>query len=490
MLLKIENNKTWVVDAEPYVLDLLTQTLKYPSEIAIAKDAHIELPEELDAWDGWVRMFHTPVTTDPWFLTGLLVYAINVLNQNGIPYQVEDCRIVPIDNLPEMVDIPLRDYQLQAAKIAGKYGRGILDMVPRSGKTRIACEIQRRLNRRTLWLAPTKEILKQTKRVMDSFFYKDYSYRLKGSKGVNEAMDYPVVLSTPNTAVKLDQKFFDTRDCVIVDEFHHAASNMYHKIFKCCDHIYYRFGLTGTFFRSGADEMALHALISNTLYKIDSGFLLSKGFLVPTHVCFLPVLGQLRCKPGNYNTAHGKYGITEYQYRNQLIAQTSIVLRNTGRSVLILVDTKKQGNLLKKMVQSFLDKSEYHNVEFVSSLTKENPLKQTLKSFIEKDGVDILIGTSVLGEGVDLPTADSLVYAAGKKAEVSLTQNAYRVGTACEGKTHAILVDFSDRHHKKLLKHSLDRVKLYYDDKAFDISVLDKAEDFARWLSSYSYRSY
>lgn len=490
MILKIENNKTWVIDAEPHVLHLLSNTLKYPSEIALAKESHIELPDELDAWDGWVRMFHIPVKTDPWFLTGLLGYALGVFHQNNIQYQTEDTRIVPLDNLPEMVDIPLRGYQKQAAKAACKYGRGILDMVPRSGKTRIACEVQRRLSRKTIWLAPTKEILKQTKRTLDSFFYKDYSFRLISAKLADKAIEYPVVLSTPNTAVKLNQEFFDSRDCVIVDEFHHAASTMYHKIFKHCDHIYYRFGLTGTFFRSGADVMALHALLSNTLYKIDSGFLLDNGFLVPTHVAFIPVLGRLRCKQGAYNVAHGKYGITEYQYRNQLVAQTSIVLRNTGRSVLVLVDTKKQGGILKKMIQGFLDRSEYHTVQFVCGATDGRELKETIKSFIDKDGVNILIGTSVLGEGVDLPTADSLVYAAGKKAEVSLTQNAYRVGTACKGKTHAILVDFSDRHHRKLLKHSLDRVKVYYEDRAFDVSVLDSAEQFTGWLDQHEYTRY
>jgi superfamily II DNA or RNA helicase len=129
-------------------------------------------------------------------------------------------------------------------------------------------------------------------------------------------------------------------------------------------------------------------------------------------------------------------------------------------------------------------------IEFVNSKTPTNLLEQILNSFIAKEEVKILIGTSVLGEGVDLPTADSLVYAYGQKAEVTLTQNAYRIGTAVEGKTHAILVDFSDRHHSKLLQHCLERANTYYDEPTFDVSVLNKAEEFSNWLSQFPYKEY
>jgi len=486
ILLQINNNRTSIQGAANALLDNLGKILRYPSDIAMAKEAHVELPEELDVWDGWIGCLHRPKTMAPWFPTGLLGYVVQFL-RDKVEYSFQDQRVRPEDNLPEMVDIPLRDYQKAAASLACKYGRGVLDMVPRSGKTRTACEIQRRMARKTLWLAPTREILKQTKRVLDSFFWKDYSYRLTTKKDVRIASEYQVILCTPNTACKLDDAFYQTRDCIIVDEFHRAAATMYNDVFKKCDHIYYRFGMTGTFFRSGADIMALHSNLANTLYQISSGDLIDMGFLVPTHVCYLPVMGKLRITPGAYQVAHGRHGISEHKYRNQLVAQASIVLHRTGRSVLILVSTKKQGRLLKSIIESFKIKG---TVAFVNSETKGNVIKEVLTSFIEKTDVKILIGTSVLGEGVDLPTADSLVYAMGQKAEVSLTQNSYRVGTSVEGKTHAILVDFSDRHHRKLLNHSLERVTVYDAEPTFDVSVLDSAEDFSTWLQQYKYEVY
>lgn len=489
MILQLFNSRTHILQADSYTLDIIGNTIKYPSEIAIAKEHGIVLDEDINSsWDGWVCFLNRPKTMAPWFPTGLIGYVQSVLNQYNIPYQIVDERVRPKDTIPEMVDIPLRDYQLEAAKLSCKYGSGVLDMAPRSGKTRIACEIQRRLATYTLWIAPTREIVKQTKKTLDSFFWEGYSCILSGKAEVRHAETHQVVLCTPNTAALLDEEFYATRNCVIVDEFHRAAASMYHKVFKHCDHIYYRFGMTGTFFRSGQDAMAMHALLSNTLYKVSSKYLIERGFLVPTNVVYLPIEGNLIVKQGAYNVAHGKHGISEHNYRNQLVAQSAVMLHRTGRSVLILVNTKKQGRMIKEILSGFFDK--YDPVKFVHSGTPEKELKRVLPSFIKKEEVEILIGTSVLGEGVDLPTADSLVYAYGQKAEVSLIQNAYRVGTFVEGKTHAIMVDFADRHHKKLMKHSLLRLETFYKEPTFNVEVLDHYSGFGKWLEKYEYKPY
>jgi hypothetical protein len=74
------------------------------------------------------------------------------------------------------------------------------------------------------------------------------------------------------------------------------------------------------------------------------------------------------------------------------------------------------------------------------------------------------------------------VYARGEKAEVSLTQNAYRVCTAVPGKKEAIIVDFADRHNKKLMGHSLERLGIYYSESIFSVQVLQHPNEFGVWL--------
>ena len=51
-----------------------------------------------------------------------------------------------------------------------------------SGKTRLCCELCRRLALPSLWIAPTDRIVRQTQGVLESFFGKNYSFHLERSK--------------------------------------------------------------------------------------------------------------------------------------------------------------------------------------------------------------------------------------------------------------------------------------------------------------------
>ena len=107
--------------------------------------------------------------------------------------------------------------------------------------------------------------------------------------------------------------------------------------------------------------------------------------------------------------------------------------------------------------------------------------RRIIEAFLGSDEVRVLIGTSLLGEGVDLPEADALVYARGEKAKVSLAQSAYRVNTKCEGKRDAVIVDFADRHNAKLLRHSLERIEIYHREPTFSVEVIDDVRQIGEW---------
>lgn len=479
--------------ADPYMLRVLDYEFRYPTPMAAAKGANIVLPGQSD-WDGWARLLQQPKTMAPWFPTGLLVSAIYHCQKFGYQFQVHDARERPSLDIPEFVDIPLRDYQEEAVQraLASRGvldGRGVFDMPPRSGKTRTMAEVVRRLAIPTIWIAPTDRIVVQTHNVLKGFFGENYAMHLVGAQEENVALaaGRRVVVCTAATAVRLPAEFFRSRQCAVVDEFHHGAAPTYRKIFSQLDHCYYRFGMTGTFLRSGEDELAMYALLSNTIYKITSMELLRRGYLVPTYVVFVPVaVPRLRGMDGTFQTGHGKHGIHEHAVRQQLVSHTALYLWETGRKTIILVGTKKQGNTIRNILHALLPKTpasaQFQSVEFISTDVKRPRQGPMLRAFEESDEVKVLIGTSLLGEGVDLPSADALVYARGEKGEVSLLQNSYRPGTAIEGKRDAILVDFGDRHHRKLLEHSQKRLAIYYREPTFSVSVLNDAKQFPQWL--------
>lgn len=487
---EIHNGKTFIYGADEVLLDKLDRECRYPTQMAAAYAGGFVDPENQHGggWDGWIRLLRRPKTKPPWIPTGLLGQCVSVSTKFGYVPQCHDKRVRPMEDIPDLFKpIDLRDYQRDAVAIAVKSGRGVFDMPPRSGKTRTMAEVIRQLALPTLWIAPTSRIVGQTVEVLKGFFGESYVTELVGTSTQQIDAKYKIVVCTYASAALLSPEFFQTRQVIVGDEFHHCGSDQGTSIFNKCEHIYFRYGMTGTFFRSGEDEMAMHALLSNTLYKITSTELVKRGYLTPTRVVFLPVIApRLRTGDSMFQTGHGKRGIQEHELRNLLVANAAILLHRMGKRVLVLVGTKIQGDLLKSMIQPAVQptprNAEFDSVEFCSTNMTKPKIERAIKSFLESNEVKIIIGTSLLGEGVDLPSADALVYARGEQAEVTLVQNAYRVATAIPGKTHALVVEFADRHHKKLLEHSQERLRVYFDDPLFSVEILDDPNQLPAWM--------
>lgn len=485
---EINNNRTAMVGATAQVLTALSKHLRYPTTIAIARASGWTPPDEdpdRAQWDGWIRFLSRPKIQPPHFPSGLLPEVQRCLIYWGLQYRVEDCRERPEDGLPDFPKLKLRDYQEQAVRKAIEMGRGVFDMVPRSGKTRTGIELQRRLAQPCVWIAPTDRIVVQTREVFDSCLGENYAVHQIGTKDLERAQNARVVLCTMATAVLLPETFWETRRMLVVDEWHHGASDSARAIFDRAKAIYYRYGMTGTFFRSGEDAMAMHALLSEVIYKVTAADMLKMGYLVPTKVAFMPVDSEpLPAAMNNFVTGHGKFGVHEHRERNWLCAWSALQLFGSGKRVLVLVGTKRQGRFIRDYILAHIPKrerTEFEACEFVSTDTSRPRIDRTLKAFLESDEVGILIGTSLLGEGVDLPSADALVYARGEKAEVTLIQNLYRVGTSCPGKSEALVVDFADRHHAKLLKHSNERLRVCWEEETFTPTVLNAPGDIFFW---------
>jgi superfamily II DNA or RNA helicase len=492
VLFRVYNSRTEIYQADPFILHVFNQEFRYPTPTAyLIERAGPEAVDQAGGWDGWIRLLHQPRGGAPWVPSGLLDRLIYFSGKFGYPVNVEDLRRRPDGDVPDAVHIPLRDYQKAAVESALSRGMGVLDLPPRSGKTRIACEITRRLALPTIWIAPTDRIVEQTQEVLEGFFGKNYSMHLIGSAGALEASRKRVVLTTAATAVHLPQSFYHSRKVIVVDEHHHSASVSYRKIFALCDHIYHRYGMTGTYFRSSGDDLAMHALISGTIYQATSADMLRLGYLVPVRAVFLPIDShKISSKSASFFSHHGKSGIHEHELRNQWAAYAALALFSVGRRVLVLVGTKAQGNILRDMLLRGMPpappRAEFAAVEFVSTDRDRKAQGKILRSFSAGQEVKILIGTSILGEGVDLPEVDALVYAKGEKAEVSLTQAVYRVCTAVTGKREAVLVDFADRHHRKLLEHAMERLRIYYEEPIFQVEVVKDSQAFIVWIEKLS----
>lgn len=490
--LSVDNSRTRIIGADNFLLGQLDQEMRYPTDFAAPVLSGLQISSGNGGWDGWIRLFRNPKRDAPWFPTGLLPLCIEVLRKFRCQYQLFDARRKPAGGVPDAtVNLGLRDYQQEAVRRALEVGRGVIDLPPRSGKTRLALEIHRQLAVPTLWLAPTDNIVRQTCDVAARFFGERYVMHAVGAASAVEAIKFPLVVCTAATAYRMPDHFYASREALIMDEFHHASAKQYQSILAQCDHVYYRFGLTGTYFRSGQDALAMYQHLSNTIFKLTTKDLVERGYLAPVQAVFLPFdAPRIRARVGGrfHGGGHGTVGISEHDARNALIGEAALQLLRVKRRVLILVNTKVQGYAIAEFLNGRVGKvsgTQFNPAEFVSTDRDRRIQSRVIASFNEGQEVRVLIGTSLLGEGVDLPGADALVYARGEKAEVSLTQAIYRVCTAISGKREALLVDFADRHHSKLLAHAMARLQIYHKDPIFNITILQHLGQFPLWCDKF-----
>jgi superfamily II DNA or RNA helicase len=521
--LRIQNTRVellWMGYMPDPVLDGLGDALSYLKEdasMANPMELHDGVDEAEHIWDGRVRFLRRPKTKPTWFATGLLWRACWYLGQIGVPYRVEDAREAPEEDVPRyLTPIELWDHQLAAADACTRVpvsqlfpatanpawlpGRGVIDLPPRAGKTRTLLEVWRRLDQYTLWVAPTAGIVEQTRDAALKLGFPEIDVRVaKGPNWFAMCAGARLVICTAAKALTLPPMFMQTRRAVILDEFHHFTRSgaWGRELVKNGGHIYYWFGCTGTHFRSGSDEMGMEAMIGQKLYSMRTTELLELGKLVPTKVIFVPVDGpQVRGAAREFHgydedgtpAGFGTMGIHTHDFRNRLAAGAAKFLYDSGRTCILIVGTKAQGYKLAELLAANLPPAPmgaaFKAVEFISTDRKQDLRSEILKNFVNGGEVKVLIGTSCIGEGIDMPPADALVWARGEKAPVTLVQGWFRVCTADGHKTNSIVVDFADRHHKKLMEHSAERLKLAMAEPIFDVQILPSPDDFARWVAT------
>lgn len=478
----MDNSAARLAFAPAWLVELIRYDLAY-----LATSDFV--PNEVNGYDGWIRLMDASGNTS----AGLVPKIRRLLDRYGVSYAVTDGRQRPDDELPLHAGIQLRDYQARLVDRALTIGRGVIDSPPRSGKTLMGAAIVDLNPLPTLWIAPTKGIVHQTARALAAKLPlgPDGVIELTGgwpklgtsvpAKRRNDALHAArVVVTTAATAVKAPDSFYRSRHVLVVDEFHHAAASTYQEINRKATPIYYRYGMTGTHFRSDENsEILMDAVLSDVIGSVSVQQLIDAGFLAPVDFAFVPV-EEPRLEGCALDTAY-RLGIMNHQRRNEWIAWSAQALMAMGKRVIVLVKLVDHGEALAAKIPgaAFVRGAGARGEDVVT----DDEVRKAIADF-NAGKIPCLVGTSVLGEGIDLPAADALVYAKGGSAAVTVTQDVFRVLTASPGKQRAIVVDFADRHHDGLLAQSMSRGRIYAAEGAFAVDVLGKPMDLPDWLST------
>ena len=341
------------------------------------------------------------------------------MNGSESEYEIDDKRRRPEQKQIKHVlreSFPaMRYYQRAMSRIAMDKGRGICVAPTGTGKTLTIARMIWEMGVKTLIVTPNKAITVNMIDTLTKHFGKGKVSQLSTKKTKTSEIN----VCNIQALVKLDPSVFADLDMVIIDEFHHAAAETYQEVNeKHLKNCYYRVGMTATNFRNDGSDLSLEAVLSEVLYEYTIPQAIADGFLVKPEFQIEETFFDGR---SNYQKEY-KEGIVENDDRNALIAQ--IATHHKDHQVIILVQQVDHGERLKALIP---------HASFLHGEEKDLVRNNTMEDY-RKGKITCLIGTSVIGEGVDLPCASVLVMAGGGKARSAEMQNVGRVLRPYPGK--------------------------------------------------------
>jgi len=376
----------------------------------------------------------------------------------------------------------LRDYQLESIRELMKIPRGILWASTGSGKTVIMialCKIIKENIPILIIIPKSQALLEQTvKRFLEVFPENEIGFNY--GKGFKEGR---IMISSPACLEKLSLNYYN---CIITDECQHAVAKTIYQALLKCKKAFIRYGFSGTpFGRSDQKDLITIGLFGLPVKKIKYNELVEKGYLAKLKYIFVTfesefLLDQnitLLKYSNDWNEIANKFFLTDT--RKYVIKIIVDYLIKAGRNCLIIVERKLHGQVLEKELEEF-------KVKFVSSDTYN--VSKEIEKF-KKGDYNVLIATSLIETGIDIPDLNSIILAGIGKSSIQLLQ---RVGRGLRPKDdkELLVFDLVDLSSVVLKNHALKR-KRYVKKEGFptiqinviDFPVLENFLKELKWLN-------
>lgn len=387
------------------------------------------------------------------FLTGFIPKVQELCEDNNIKINWSGKISYPENRFPPFLPgIDFRPDQLSLIIMALEKKRGVLKAPTGSGKTILALGIISCFPEvRVLYLTHTTSICGQ---VVKEF--KKFGFEVGSLFGGKKEIDKRVVVATRQSLIKFVSTEYVNFDLVICDEIHHLTSfsGQYATIFTNL-HSPIRIGLTATLPTNEETKMAIEGFIGPVIGQLDINDAADLGILAKPKIKLLKVLHK--------NTELRKYadiyqiGIVDNRHRNRLILEVVKERVDLGETVLILVTRLEHGENLYRMAVLFgLD------IKYLHGASAEEEREIIRKELTEKK-TKCVIATTIWREGINIPSLNCVVNAAGGKSELATLQSIGRGLRKTDDKKEVLIVDFLDSS-RYLAEHAINRLHTYVEN--------------------------
>ena len=396
------------------------------------------------------------------FPTGHLNIVKDLLKAMSVSFDIITDRFVPKKSLIlrwNNEPFEPRYYQREVIEKAISCGRGVVESAVGTGKSLMMAYIIKQLSVNSLIIVPSRGLLEQMYQELVTWFGGKNVDMVNSNKVKSGKALKPIRITTIQTVASLlktndEGGLLGDIDALFMDEFHHAGSNSYTSLLGAINNIYYRYGFTGTFLRNDSKSLDMFGVLSNRIYNYPAFLAIKEGFLTPLRVNRYNLSGK----------AHKQYQ-KEYDLNycgsREILKQILSIVENNKGQVLILVDKKeKSGNKIKDYLWC-------HGIvaDYINGDNKKEEIYEAIERFNDKDS-RILIGSKVIGEGIDIRSTDHLINAQGGKSEISLVQACGRAIRLYPNKRIATVHDFNFTNTNYLQKHYNLRINIY--DRNFE----------------------
>lgn len=413
-------------------------------------------------WDGYIRMMHKAGEDAGIFPSGLVSVVRKEFAKQQLELEVIDHRQPPLDRLEFYCEADLMEHQRAAIDAAVRAERGIVDHATASGKSWTEVGLAAALQQRTLILTHRKDILVQLAETFKEHIRGGTIGIIGDGKwrpGDITIATFQSVWSKLSRDYRTARELLTTIGCIIVDEGHHISASTFETVLKHTPLARYRFGFSGTPFRSGDEHSTFHVQgwTGPVIHTVTPSEGVNIGRLVPADIFMLnptwqePDLSGLKWKDELY------YGLLDNDGRNEAIIKMANHYRQAG-PVLILVDRITHGEQLSRRLKCPFLRGE-------TALNTRNKHWAMLR-----DGeLDCVVASRIADEGIDIPGIQFLIMAGGGKARHVLIQRIGRGMRASVGKERLFVFDFNDPG-RRLGAHSRNRRYVYRSQSAYQLT--------------------
>jgi len=355
-----------------------------------------------------------------------------------------------------------RDYQMKAVAYCIRNRAAVIVSPTASGKSLIIYMITRLLNKKTLVIVPTLNLIHQ---LFNDF--KEYGYEVENHvhKLYQDQEAYTaknITVSTWHTAVKMPKEWFDQFEVVIGDEAHNCKAKSLIHILTSLTNCPWRFGFTGSLNDDDSNRLVIEGLFGRVKQFVTTKQLIDAGTLSKLKIkaIVLKHPEEVRKVISKATYQDEIDWIINNNRRNVFIK--NLVLSLDGNTLILSSRIEKHLLPLHAMVSKLTDRP-VHLVHGGVDAEDREHVRNIVKT---QNNAIIFASAQCFSEGVNIPSLKNIVFTTPTKSRIKIMQAIGRTLRYHKDKEEAVVFDIADdlswkSKQNHTIKHYISRVSYY-----------------------------